>query len=119
MPLTMPPMQSEQLANLTPHEAKLLFDIISQWRMGKNGDMCATWTVMKNRGWRSQETLNNAIKGLMEKGLVIRTRQGSLNKCSLYGLGWIAIDECGGKLDIAPTRGPVTKDWPKFMANKN
>lgn len=114
LPFTLNVLQSKELSSLTPYEAKLLLDLMSQWRIGQNGDQCAAWTLMQNRGWRSRETLNNALKGLTEKGFIVRSRQGGRNKCNLYGLGWLAIDECGGKLDIRPTASPLTKNWTKF-----
>ncbi|EEO28201.1 hypothetical protein [Oxalobacter paraformigenes] len=119
LPFTLLPLQSEQLASLTPYEAKLLFDIMSQWRLGNNGDQSAAWALMQKRGWRSKETLGNALKGLLEKGFIVLTRQGGRNKCSLYGLGWLAIDQCSDKLDIQPTMSPVTKNWRKYEPLKN
>ena len=32
------------------------------------------------------------------------------DKCSLFGLGWLAIDECGGKLEMRPTTCPLN-NW--------
>lgn len=116
LPFTLNVLQSKELSNLTPYEAKLLLDLMSQWRIGQNGNQCATWTLMQKRDWRSRETLNNALKGLVNKGIIILTRQGARNKCSLYGLGWLAIDECGGKLDIQSTASPLSKSWIKFNA---
>lgn len=55
-------------------------------------------------GWRSRDTLERALHQLIDAGLIELTRQGGLNRCSLYALTWHAIDECGGKLDVPATR---------------
>lgn len=115
-------LRSETLKNLSPYAAKLLLDLASQWHLGRNGDASAAFEkVMRERGWRSKATLHKALKELRDSGLIILTRQGSLHECSLYGLGWLAIDECGGKLDIKATTRP-SNDWldpPKPIENKS
>lgn len=101
-------LQSEALKNLSPYATKLLLDLASQWQLGRNGDASAAFEkVMRARGWRSKATLNNSLKELRNSGLIVMTRQGSLHECSLYGLGWLAIDECGGKLDMKATTRPI------------
>ena len=109
LPLSLTALQSGALANVSPHGCKLLLDICSQWRLGHNGDLSTTWSIMQARGWKSKETLNKSLKELCASGLIILTRQGGRHLCSLYGLGWLAIDECGGKLDIKATSKPVTQ----------
>jgi len=101
-------LRSNEMASLSPYAAKLLLDIASQWRLGRNGDSSIAFEkVMRARGWRSKATLNKATKELRESRLAVLTRQGSLHQCSLFGLGWLAIDECDGKLDIQPTARPL------------
>ncbi len=108
-------LESQALADLSPYAAKLLLDIASQWRLGNNGDASTAYErVMRSRGWKSKETLYKAIKELQESGLIVLTRQGGLHQCSLYGLGWLAIDECGGKLDMGATTRPINGHWPKY-----
>ncbi len=108
--LPMSVLQSRELANLPAHACKLLLDIMSQFRFGHNGDMAVSFEkVLAPRGWRSKDTLYKALKQLTASGLIVMTRQGSLGKCSLYGLGWIDIDECGGKLDVGATAMPLVK----------
>ena len=108
LPFRVDVLQSPALASLSPYATKLLLDIASQWRLGHNGDASAAFeNVLRARGWRSKSTLHKALKELKLSGLVVQTRQGSLHRCSLYALGWLAIDECGGKLDIEPTKRPL------------
>lgn len=107
LPVRLDMLGSPALAALSPYACKLLWDLMSQWRLGRNGDASAAFEkVLRLRGWRSKATLSKAIKELLESGLIVRTRQGSLHMCSLYGLGWLAIDECDSKLDVKPTAGP-------------
>ena len=114
-------LHSAALRNLSPYATKLLLDFASQWKLGRNGDASAAFEkVMRARGWRSKATLNKALKELRDSGLIVMTRQGSLHQCSLYGLGWLAIDECGGKLDMKATMRPLNGwlDPPKPLENK-
>lgn len=114
-------LRSEALRNLSPYASKLLLDLASQWQLGRNGDSSAAFEkVMRARGWRSKATLYKSLKELRESGLIVLTRQGSLHECSLYGLGWLAIDECGGKLDMKATTRPLNGwlDPPKSIENK-
>jgi hypothetical protein len=83
-----------------------LMDIVRQYNGRNNGDLCVTLTVMKARGWNSNSTMRKALKALTEAKLVLLTRQGSINKCSLYAFSWLPIDECGGKLEVNATRTP-------------
>ncbi|MDB5762459.1 MAG: hypothetical protein JWQ21_1454 [Herminiimonas sp.] len=108
LPFRLDVLRSQALATLSPYAAKLLLDLASQWQLGRNGDASAAFeNVLRARGWRSKATLHKALKELLASGLVILTRQGSLHRCSLYALGWLAIDECGGKLDMQPTTRPM------------
>ena len=103
-------LQHETFRTLSPKATKLLVDIAAQYRGSNNGDLCATFSLMKNRGWNSSDQLNKAKKELVEKDVIRVARQGGLNKCNLYALTWFPIDECKGKLDIPSTiTAPV--DW--------
>jgi hypothetical protein len=107
LPVRMDVLGSPALAKLSPYACKLLWDLMSQWRLGRNGDSSAAFEkVLRPRGWRSKSTLSKALKELERSGLIVRTRQGGLHKCSLFALGWLAIDECDGKLETRPTSGP-------------
>jgi hypothetical protein len=79
---------------LSAHAHKLLFDIYQQYWGKNNGDLCAAWTLMKARGWRSKGTLNRALHELKHYGLITITRQGGRNMPSLYAVTWQPINEC-------------------------
>ena len=86
----------------------LLLELSYQYRGSNNGDLQASWTCMRERGWRSRTTLHKALEELLASGLVILTRQGRFvnpgGVCSLYALAWNPIDDCKGKHDVAETR---------------
>jgi len=90
------------------HPAKtLLIDIMKQYNGFNNGDLCITLSVMRSRGWTSNSTLWRARDELLRAELILLTRQGGKNKCSLYALSWEPINDCKGKLDIPETKTPL------------
>ena len=99
-------LDSPRYINLSHTAKSLLIDIARQYNGHNNGDLCVTLTVMEKRGWTSNSTMRRALNALLEAELILLTRQGSINKCSLYALSWLAIDECDGKLDVISTRTP-------------
>ena len=103
-------LNHETFRTLSPRATKLVVDIAAQYRGSNNGDLSATLSLMRDRGWNSSDQLDKAKKELVGKDVIRVARQGGLNKCNLYALTWFPIDECNGKLDIASTiTAPV--DW--------
>lgn len=105
-------LESAEYAALTAHEVKLLLDLFVQYNGRNNGDFHCAWSLMQKRGWHSQDTLNRALRGLIEKGFVMKTRQGGKHKCSLYAVTWKEINDCDGKLEVRPTQVPPAT-WRK------
>ena len=99
-------LDHERFRNLSGRATKLVIDIAAQYRGNNNGDLCAPLSVMRRRGWTSSDQLHKAKRELIEKEVIILTRQGGLNKANLYALSWFQIDECNGKLDVAATPLP-------------
>ena len=97
-------LESQEWAALTASEVKLLVDVFSQFNGSNNGAMSASWTLMKRRGWRSQDTLNRALRGLLDKGFLLKTRQGGRHRCSFFAVTWREIHDCYGKHDTSPTK---------------
>lgn len=100
-------MNHSDFRGLTGSETKTLLMLGAQYRGNNNGDLQATHGLAKQWGIGSQQTLANALQGLIRKRLIVRTREGVFlnpgRKCALYALAWQPIDPCNGKLDIAPT----------------
>lgn len=102
-------LNSEAYSGLKPRAVKLLVDVASQYNGKNNGDLCAAMTVLEAKGWKSNSSIEIALKELIEAGLIDNTRQGGRNRCSLYAVTWHPIDECGGKLDIKPAKTPSAR----------
>lgn len=81
---------------------KLLHHLAGQYNGFNNGDFSAPLSA-KPAGINSSDTLNRALLELEHYGLIIRTRQGGKNLCSLFAVSWRAIDDCHGKLEVAST----------------
>lgn len=100
-------LESRAFREASPYAKALLMDMATQLRGDNNGDLSCTWNLMKERGWRSQETLYNAKQELLQRGLIFETRKGGRpNRASLYAVTWLALDHCGGKLDITAASFP-------------
>lgn len=109
-------LDSEEFADLSHAAVRALVCLFSQYRGSNNGDFTAAWSIMQRRGWKSKGTLYRAINELLAAGWIVRTRQGSKNRCSLYAVTWHPVDACGGKLDIAPTR-TASGSWKRQNRN--
>ena len=103
---------------LSGRAAKLLLAIASQYRGTNNGDLCATFSVLKRKGWTSNDQLRKGLDELLERGFLIKTRQGRRpNVASLYAITWESIDECGGKLEVKSTK-TAPNNWKKEPPEK-
>ena len=60
-------LNSLVMKNLSAYGTKLLVDLLSQYKGNNNGDLCATYSILQQRGWRSKGTLSKAIKELIER----------------------------------------------------
>lgn len=99
---------------LSAHAVKLLVDLLAQYRGDNNGDLCATWTMMQARGWKSRDTLARALAELVAAGFVTQTRQGGRHAPSLYAVTFYALDE-NPKLDVRGNGFPRGA-WAKGQA---
>jgi len=104
-PLPLEFLRSRTCAELSPHAAKLLLDILSTMgRNGRgNGDISLTFSLMRPRGWTSNATLRVATQELIDAGLLVQTRHGGRNRCNLYAFALYAIDCDVSKLDVMPS----------------
>jgi len=110
-------LRSQQFAALSSHGVKLLLDLLSEYNGGNNGDLAATWNLMRKRGWRSRDTLWKALRELLDAGWIAQTRQGGLHIPSLYGVTIFALDE-SSKLDVRAAGFPRGA-WARGSASKN
>jgi hypothetical protein len=110
-------LNSTSFSSLSPRATKFLIDIAAQYKGTNNGDLCAPLSLMKKRGWNSSDQLFKAKDELIDRGLIMVSRQGGLNQCNLYAITWQSIDECKGKLDIAPTQ-IAPHHWKRWIDPK-
>lgn len=96
-------LESPEWAALTAFEVKLLLDVYGQFNGKNNGALSAAWTLMRPRGWHSESTLNRALRGLLDKGFLLKTRQGGKNRCSFFAVTWREVHDCNGKHDMRAT----------------
>ena len=102
-----PLLDCDDFISLKGNSIKLLIDIAQQYNGYNNGDLCASLSIMKKRGWNSNQQLSKALKELIDKNLITQTKQGGLNiGPNLYAITWQPIDDCKGKLDVKPTTLP-------------
>ncbi len=106
-------LNSDRYKSLSSKGVKLLMDIFAQFNGKNNGDFSIAWKLMKERGWKSKQTLHAAKDELIEKELIVLTRQGGKHQCSLFAVSWLAIHECNGKLDAPPTTVPPV-NWSRY-----
>ena len=104
-------MESESYYLSSGNALKLLLELAKQYNGHNNGDLSVAFSVLKSRGWRSKKTLARCLTELLERGLIVKTREGWFRnpgaRCALYALTWHPIDECAGRdLELGPTRGP-------------
>lgn len=97
-------LASPAFVGLSTKAKALLLDLGEQFRGFNNGDLAVAWSLMRNRGWKSKDTLQNAKVELLASGLIEKTRQGGLHHADLFAFTWIEIHECSGKLDVKPTK---------------
>lgn len=99
---------------LSAYGVKLLFDLCSQIRFKKsaetnNGDLCAAWSMMEKRGWKSRDTLAKSKRELLHFGFIEITQAGGRKFPTLYAVTWWAIGHLPGKDHIQATRIPSGK----------
>lgn len=109
-------MEHEDFRSLAPTSAKVLTALMSQYNGRNNGDLSATHTTMKSWGGMAHSTLAKALRELLDRRLIVRTRDRRIGqegaRCALYAITWQPIDPCNGKLDVADTNTPP-RSWGK------
>ncbi len=104
-------VDSQDYKSLSGNAVKLLMALLYQYRGKNNGDLSAAYGVMRDMGFVSKDTLQRAKNELLEKQLIIQTREGRFTNpggvCALYALTWLPVDECGGKLDVTETKNAI------------
>ena len=106
-------MDHPDYKNLSGNAVKLLNELARQHRGHNNGDLTITYSLLKDRGFKSKGTIERARDELFTANLIIKTREGRFTNpggvCALFALSWQPINECNGKLDVKSTITPPRK----------
>lgn len=104
VPVPLDFLRSRACAELSPHGAKLLLDLLSLLKPNAvgNGDLSLSPKTMGVRGWSGRATLRAAVSELMEHGLLIQTHQGSRLDCCLFALTIFPMDCDLRKVEVGP-----------------
>jgi hypothetical protein len=94
-------LRSDSFASLSAHATKLLTDFLSRYNGFNNGDLSLTWKEVEKRHWKSRDTFNKALKELLDRGWIIKTRQGGLHRCNLFAVTLFCIDEARDKSGVS------------------
>jgi hypothetical protein len=103
-----------EFAALSGRAVKLLLELELQYNRHNNGDLCASYSRMAKRGFKSADQLRKALNELINGGWIMLTRQGGRHTPSLYAITYWHIDPCGGKLDVPA--GPPPHLWKRDQA---
>jgi hypothetical protein len=80
----------------------LLNELVRQHNGSNNGRLHLVHTWLAGRGWPSKSTVDKARAELLERGLIIQTRQGGLViGPTWYALSWLEISNFVG-LEVVP-----------------
>lgn len=75
----------------------LLFELMRQHSGKNNGHLQLSFSWLQGRGWKSRDVIQRARDELIERGLLIQTRQGGLNiGASRYAVTWLTISNFVG-----------------------
>jgi hypothetical protein len=104
-------MRHPDYINLGANSKVLLYEFALQYFGKNNGKLCAVFSQMKLRGFKSETTLRKAIKGLLDSKLIVLTKVGMYGKGkrlpNYYAITWQPIDDVKGfVMDIPSTITP-------------
>ena len=111
-------LRSPAYRNLSLKAKALILDMGVHFNGYNNGHLSAAWGLMRQQGWVSKQTLQNALEELLAAGIVELTRQGGRHQCSLYAFTWMPIEKGPGHvwLDVLPTK-VASGAWRKFPSD--
>jgi hypothetical protein len=94
---------------------------------GRNGVQAITDTHARKFGFNGRDTVYRALNELLERGLIVKTRDGHKNKAhfALYAVAWLPITHHDGQLLDFPKPAPygylkwsAPKKPKKLMPNR-
>lgn len=95
-------MDAPNFISLSAPASRLLLDIAKQYAGTNNGQMLCTLSVMKKRGWTSNDTLIRARRVLEATGFIQQTRLPCMpRRAAWYGITWRPLDYLP-EMDVKP-----------------
>ena len=85
-------LKSSGFRSISHTARSLLIDIAVQYTGYNNGALVACESHVQPLGWNSKDTITRNLRVLEEVGLLIKTRQGGINRTSLYALAFHNLD---------------------------
>ena len=104
LPVPLDFLRARACAEVSPHAAKLLLDVLALLgpNCSGNGDLSLTPKTLAVRGWASKASLQAAIRELIDNGLLAITKRGSRTDCMLFACTLFPLDCDQSKLDSKP-----------------
>jgi hypothetical protein len=117
-------MRHPDYINLGANSKVLLFEFSLQYFGKNNGKLCAVFSQMKKRGFKSETTLRKAIKELLDLKLITLTKVGMYGHGkrlpNYYAITWQPIDDVKGfDMDIPSTITPQRAFSIEFKEVRN
>lgn len=95
-------LDSPAFQGTSPRSKALLFEVMRQHNGKNNGHLHLAMSWLKKRGWLSADQVSDSTAELIERQLIVQTKQGGLNiGPNRYALSWQHITNYVG-LDIYP-----------------
>ena len=115
---------SDDFKSLSHAARSILFVLLCQYNGKNNGDLTTALSVLETHGLRSPDTNHRCTEQLVEKGIIVKTRQGrggtsGYGVASLYALSWLPVDEININVagsweqKIKGTRNALRTDFSK------
>lgn len=123
-PIDFDVIDSPAFADLTGEEIRLLLIVTRQWNGQNNGKLQATFKFSKNRGLRSQTTLQKSIASLISHGFLVRTRGHGINPAdgknipARYAITWRSLCDKPHRAGLF-VHGFVKNAYRKWQPEKN
>ena len=88
-------LKTQAFSTLSSSAHVLLMRCLAKYRPNTNGDISLVQSEYSFYGLGCKKTMTRAIRELLERRLIVRTRHGSRGSsrlCSLYGVAWLPMD---------------------------
>lgn len=86
---------------------KMLFEIIRIHNGQNNGHLAVSESWLRTRGWNSSDVIHRAKNELVERNLIVKTRQGGFNMGpDWWAVTWLSISDFTGIAEFNQTTFP-------------